>query len=72
MDENRVRDERVEPDEPGEGLLTRTSPSGGIEPRILSDHDDPTLGEEMAETVDREGPRRDKGLLRGTPPPPPA
>jgi hypothetical protein len=41
---------RKEPDEPGEGELTRTSPSGGFEVRVTEDHNEPPIAEQMERT----------------------
>lgn len=61
--ENGKRRERSEPDEPGEGMLTRANATGGFEPRILQDQDDPPLADQIAHSTDHEG-----GVLRHTPP----
>lgn len=53
--------------EHGEDELTRTSPSGGIEVRILHDRDDPPLNEQIRRTADHMGEP-----AHGTTPTPPA
>ncbi|MBI2756387.1 MAG: hypothetical protein HYX52_06740 [Chloroflexi bacterium] len=52
-----------EPDEPGEGALTRTSPSGGFEVRVTPDHGEAPIGEQMertAEEAERSAAHRSK------------
>src|SRR5687768_4663464 len=44
-----------EPDEPGESALTRHTPTGGVEPRVVSDRADPPLAEQMARGLNPTG-----------------
>lgn len=53
LDNRDAVDTRPEPDEPGEGTLTRQAPGGGVEVRLLSDHDDRSLAEQMDRAADR-------------------
>ena len=64
---NPIPELRESHEEHGEDELTRTSPSGGIEVRILHDRDDPPLNEQIRRTADSMGEP-----ARGTNPTPPA
>lgn len=62
LDNRDAVDTRPEPDEPGEGTLTRQAPGGGLEVRLLSDRDDRSLAEQMDRVTDRAEGDRPRGV----------